>query len=233
MSRPVSPEIIDTMVDLFDNPAFSDVVFKFPRRRGAGFRTIYASKKLLSRRSEYFQSLFQGGFAEGSQLSGREFSRHSAMPTSRPICRPTSKPVKGVFKSPLLEELDELDEDDSDADSDYEGSTDGDEDVDPAAVTAMEVELPRAATPVSTTVTPINPNSNLLEQPARTGSELPTSYHQTCGMDDALRAMTPESVQSDSDDCSPIRRQPAPSKTRPISPPVVPSMQTIVVRDTA
>lgn len=149
MVRPVSPEIVDTMVDLFDNPAYSDVVFKFPRRRGSGYRSIYASKKLLSRRSEYFHAMFEGGFAESNPSSLHETGRPSSIPV--PVGRKHNLPVSRCHRPPpvrppVLDDLDEIDDDDSDADSDLDDSLD-ERDLMPSG--PMELEPPRKLSPVS------------------------------------------------------------------------------------
>lgn len=53
--------------------------------------------------------------------------------------------------------------------------------------------------------------------------------------EDIVRAMTPESLKSDCEDCpQPIRVTKEPLTTmRAMAPPATPSMQTIVIRDAA
>lgn len=150
-ARPVSPEIVDTMVDLFDNATYSDVVFKFPRRNGVGYRTIYASKKLLARRSEYFRAMFEGGFAESTPSSYlHESSRPSNIPI--PVTRKHNLPATRCLRPPpvrppVLEDFDEIDDDDSDADSDFDEEIDREEqELIPAG--PMELESPRKVTSV-------------------------------------------------------------------------------------
>ncbi|KAG8907265.1 hypothetical protein FRB99_004959 [Tulasnella sp. 403] len=201
--RTVPIDVMDTIVDLFDNPAYSDVVFQFPKRRGNGFKSIYASKKILVRRSEYFRSLFEGGFAEGLAPA---ISRGGFGPgPNRPMrgCPPRLK---------LLSDLDELDDDDSDADSDYDTS-----DSEAEVESWMEVELPRAASPA------------MLSPRREPPCEPRIDAHPG---EDIVRAMTPESLPSD-EDCPPPRMKESITSSRVVAPPATPNMQTVVIRDAA
>lgn len=74
MAEPIShivpPVLVHAMGSLLDDPEHSDVVFHLhPSRRRAkgGFpeiRKIYAIRKILAARSEYFRLMFEGGFQE-------------------------------------------------------------------------------------------------------------------------------------------------------------------------
>jgi hypothetical protein len=117
--RAVPMDVVDTLADMFDDPAYSDVVFKFPTKRGSmrgspSYRTIYANKRILSRRSEYFRSLFGGGFAESLPFGGfaSPISQYGALHNSG------SKGPTLVTSS--LDVDFGIDDDDSDADSDYD-----------------------------------------------------------------------------------------------------------------
>ncbi|KZT64613.1 hypothetical protein DAEQUDRAFT_732388 [Daedalea quercina L-15889] len=79
--RSMAPRgLLDTMGGLLDDPLYSDVVFILPRRDKsvAAARRIYAARKLL-RRVEYFDAMFNSGFAEASfsALSGNTVSGES------------------------------------------------------------------------------------------------------------------------------------------------------------
>ncbi|KAG8852936.1 hypothetical protein FRB96_008455 [Tulasnella sp. 330] len=213
-SRPISPEIIDTMVDLFDNPAHSDVVFKFPNRHGPGYKSLYASKKVLARRSEYFKSMFEGGFAESSYSSSLDAGRLSSVTPSRLSSRYTASHLKLPARPSVLDDLDDVDDDDSDADSDYDAPSE--DECEFMTAGSMEVELPRPASPIS-------------------DHRRQVTYLQSCDGDDVVRPMTPESAHSDSDESSgglqPLVRS---TVRRPMAAPAMASsMQVVIVRDTA
>jgi hypothetical protein len=53
----VPRDLLGSVGSLLDDPCYSDVEFVLPpRRRGGKTRRIYASKKLLAGRAEYFQT---------------------------------------------------------------------------------------------------------------------------------------------------------------------------------
>ncbi|KAG8697189.1 hypothetical protein FRC08_006682, partial [Ceratobasidium sp. 394] len=63
--------LLGSVGSLLDDPCYSDVEFVLPaRRRGAKTKRIYASKKLLAGRAEYFQTMFSSGFAEAAPDMG-------------------------------------------------------------------------------------------------------------------------------------------------------------------
>ncbi|KAH9890071.1 hypothetical protein C8Q73DRAFT_653179 [Cubamyces lactineus] len=66
--HPVPRDLLDTIGSLLDDPVYSDVEFILPQRRKTEARKIYASRKLL-RRVEYFDDMFNSGFAEGSSYA--------------------------------------------------------------------------------------------------------------------------------------------------------------------
>ncbi|GJE88540.1 MATH domain-containing protein [Phanerochaete sordida] len=63
--QPVPKDLLDAMGSLLDDPAYSDVEFVLPRRRRRGHRSVYAARRLL-RRVDYFDTMFESGFAEGA-----------------------------------------------------------------------------------------------------------------------------------------------------------------------
>ncbi|KAH9925561.1 uncharacterized protein B0H18DRAFT_1008984 [Fomitopsis serialis] len=78
VSRHVVPKaLLDAMGGLLDDPVYSDVEFILPRqgRSMAPPRRIYAARQLL-RRVEYFDTMFNSGFAEASFSSLSENTRH-------------------------------------------------------------------------------------------------------------------------------------------------------------
>ncbi|GAB1521561.1 hypothetical protein RhiTH_004658 [Rhizoctonia solani] len=65
----VPRSLMASVGSLLDDPIYSDVEFVIPpRRRGGKSKKIWASKRLLSGRAEYFQTMFSSGFAEGASL---------------------------------------------------------------------------------------------------------------------------------------------------------------------
>ena len=63
----VPASLVDAYATLFDDPALSDVVFVFPTMQGGRrrrTRRLYASKRILASRSEYFRDAFSGAWAE-------------------------------------------------------------------------------------------------------------------------------------------------------------------------
>lgn len=58
-------ELVMAYAALFNSPTHSDVVFVVaPRRPGARPKKLFAIKKILAMRSEYFASMFEGGWSE-------------------------------------------------------------------------------------------------------------------------------------------------------------------------
>lgn len=58
--------LMDAVGSMLDDPLYSDVEFVLPARKRSGkTKRIYANKKILSR-AEYFDTMFQSGFAETS-----------------------------------------------------------------------------------------------------------------------------------------------------------------------
>lgn len=76
----VPPALIQAMGSLLDDPDHSDVVFVIRRRNrhpktGAIVtreRRIYAIKKILASRCEYFRDMFESGFAEADATAGSD-----------------------------------------------------------------------------------------------------------------------------------------------------------------
>lgn len=133
VARDVPMDVLDTLAEMFDDPAHSDVMFKFPSRKRSSngapsYRTIYANKKVLSRRSEYFKSLFNGGFAESSPVGICGGLINRVQPPSNTLSSRHPKPMLAMTEPEF-----DIDDDDSDADSDYdecEVSMEMDSDVD-------------------------------------------------------------------------------------------------------
>jgi hypothetical protein len=82
LSYAVPPVLVQAMGSLLDDPEHSDVVFLLhPSRRRASrgrpeVRKVYAIRKILAARSEYFKLMFEGGFqeAEAEDTSDEEGS---------------------------------------------------------------------------------------------------------------------------------------------------------------
>ncbi|EGN98449.1 hypothetical protein SERLA73DRAFT_109945 [Serpula lacrymans var. lacrymans S7.3] len=59
-------DLLSTFGSLLDDPAYSDVEFLLPRRgRYRGYRKIWGNRKILQR-ADYFDTMFNSGFAESS-----------------------------------------------------------------------------------------------------------------------------------------------------------------------
>ena len=96
----VPRDLLGSVGSLLDDPCYSDVEFVLPpRRRGGKTRRIYASKKLLSGRSEYFQMMFSSGFAEGAPDN---------LPESKPLASFEEPDYINVYSS-AAEDSDEED----------------------------------------------------------------------------------------------------------------------------
>ncbi|KAK4056182.1 hypothetical protein OIO90_002913 [Microbotryomycetes sp. JL221] len=108
----IPPDLVSAYASLFDDPEYSDVVFRIrpAKRPRAPERRLYAAKKVLAGRSDYFDAMFNSGFNEAVQL----VEVTSADPHS--FSRPPSQ----------FEELD--DEDENDFDSEDEDWDDDDDD---------------------------------------------------------------------------------------------------------
>lgn len=86
ISHVVPPVLVHAMGSLLDDPEHSDVVFYlYSRRRGNGktkkseVKKVYAIRKILSARSEYFRDMFESGFqeAEAEESSSEEEAVYS------------------------------------------------------------------------------------------------------------------------------------------------------------
>lgn len=77
VTHPVPPVLIQAMGSLLDDPEHSDVVFYLPPRRRrlrerGETRKVYAIRKILAARSEYFRDMFESGFCEAEAESSSE-----------------------------------------------------------------------------------------------------------------------------------------------------------------
>lgn len=86
ISHVVPPVLVHAMGSLLDDPEHSDVVFYlYSRRRGNGktrkpeVKKVYAIRKILAARSEYFRDMFESGFqeAEAEESSSEEEAVYS------------------------------------------------------------------------------------------------------------------------------------------------------------
>ncbi|KAG0146591.1 hypothetical protein CROQUDRAFT_107077 [Cronartium quercuum f. sp. fusiforme G11] len=74
LKRSIPLDLLQAYSSLFNDPTYADVVFHI-RRPSRKLKKLYASKKILVRRSEYFGDMFDSGFAESSKLNqGERFS---------------------------------------------------------------------------------------------------------------------------------------------------------------
>ncbi|CDU25313.1 uncharacterized protein SPSC_05147 [Sporisorium scitamineum] len=180
----VPPALIQAMGSLLDDPDHSDVVFVIRRRRrhpqtGAIVtreRRIYAIKKILASRCEYFRDMFESGFAEGDVNAGSD----DEMDDDHPLAsRGVGQDQLGLMNSAFPPSTDQ------DQDDDELGLEDSDEEMDVDEVYEMgrssfndqhrnsEGNLARSMGP-----TPIAPKSNRSETSAsrrvrETSSDVP------------------------------------------------------------
>ncbi|GAA6064057.1 hypothetical protein JCM10212_006793 [Sporobolomyces blumeae] len=64
-------DLVSSFASLFDDPEYSDIVFRIRPEDGEGKRKgkekrLYAAKKILAGRSEYFRDMFNSGFTEST-----------------------------------------------------------------------------------------------------------------------------------------------------------------------
>lgn len=103
----VAPSLIKAMGSLLDNPEFSDIIFlvyKSPhqgRKRGCRLHKIYANKQILSSRSEYFRSMFEGDFKEGAmRYSSDDDSKDWRKETMRDVAETSPNLSPNGFADP-------------------------------------------------------------------------------------------------------------------------------------
>lgn len=143
----VPRDLLGSIGSLLDDPCYSDVEFVLPpRRRGGKTRRIYASKKLLAGRAEYFQTMFSSAFAEGAQdtLTG----------STRPLTSIDESDYVNVYSNAA----EDSDEEDAELDDmAWEVSSDAGlvgKSTDDGGVISDTPGLPAALVPVPTVVTP-------------------------------------------------------------------------------
>ncbi|CBQ68397.1 conserved hypothetical protein [Sporisorium reilianum SRZ2] len=125
----VPPALIQAMGSLLDDPDHSDVVFVIRRKRrhpktGAVVtreRRIYAIKKILASRCEYFRDMFESGFAEGDVNAGSDDEMDDDHPLSRGVGQDQLGLMNSAFpSSPHEDDDDELGLEDSDEEMDVD-----------------------------------------------------------------------------------------------------------------
>ncbi|KAM0787001.1 hypothetical protein ACM66B_006270 [Microbotryomycetes sp. NB124-2] len=113
----IPPDLVSAYASLFDDPEYSDVVFRIqpakrPRTRE---RRLYAAKKILSGRSEYFEAMFTSGFNESAiQLTTADPSTHSRAPSQFEELEDDGND---------FDEDEDWDDDDSEAETDEDGNS--------------------------------------------------------------------------------------------------------------
>ncbi|MBW0486767.1 hypothetical protein O181_026482 [Austropuccinia psidii MF-1] len=77
IKKPIPLDLLEAYSSLFNDPLYSDICFKIirrirrpdPNRKSRIIvRKLYASKKILIKRSEYFSTMFESGFAESTAV---------------------------------------------------------------------------------------------------------------------------------------------------------------------
>lgn len=128
----VPPALIEAMGSLLDDPDHSDVVFVIRRKRrhpktGAIVtqeRRIYAIKKILSSRCEYFRDMFDSGFLEADATVGSDDETEDDHPAGSVPSRGVGQDQLGLLNSTFStagdDEDDELGLEDSDEEMDVD-----------------------------------------------------------------------------------------------------------------
>ncbi|BGP37063.1 hypothetical protein JCM10449v2_000967 [Rhodotorula kratochvilovae] len=122
----VPKTLIHAYASLFDDPDYSDVVFRIrPEGRSATGRTrekrLYAAKKVLAGRSEYFDMMFSSAFSE-AKLTRPSTSRRDSRPT--PTTTSGAHPLRSATGGGVSGEEDSDDEEENDEDSGWDEDDD-------------------------------------------------------------------------------------------------------------
>ncbi|GAC92490.1 hypothetical protein PHSY_000043 [Pseudozyma hubeiensis SY62] len=130
----VPPALIQAMGSLLDDPDHSDVVFVIRRKRRhpktgvivTRERRIYAIKKILASRCEYFRDMFESGFAEGDATTGSDDEVNDDASLAHATSRGVGQDGLGLITSSAFpssvddDDDDELGLEDSDEDMDVD-----------------------------------------------------------------------------------------------------------------
>ncbi|KAF6757529.1 hypothetical protein DFP72DRAFT_891381 [Ephemerocybe angulata] len=102
--------LLDTIGSLLDDPVYSDVQFVIAKRGhdSKTARRIWASKKILSSRAEYFATMFNSNFSEGLG-TGLSVSHETPRISSRSL---GSGSPRSSFSSSIMDEFEDSDDED-------------------------------------------------------------------------------------------------------------------------
>lgn len=203
----VPPALIQAMGSLLDDPDHSDVVFVIRRKRrhpktGAIItreRRIYAIKKILASRCEYFRDMFESGFAEGDATTGSDDEMDEDLPLTSATSRGVGQDGLGLTSSgafpPSSEDVDdELGLEDSDEEMDVDEVYEMGRSHFPDQHRSSEAGLPRYSA-LATATTPLKPATGSSDSAAarrtrETSSDVPQLT--------ALTSNQPPTLPSDS-----------------------------------
>ncbi|GAA5820780.1 hypothetical protein JCM11251_003157 [Rhodosporidiobolus azoricus] len=207
--------LVSAYASLFDDPDYSDVVFRIRpekvegRRRKVKEKRLFAAKKILAGRSEYFEMMFSSGFSEGSlppsSTTSTSTSRRLASSSRRP------RPSSAVNELDDEGELSPSDGEDglfSSGDESSSGETDPgwdeDDDSDPAGDEGEQVETEYEDGPDSAQEgTPKIAFPTTSAGPVMSPLSAPSPAHQAPASPDAARARrsrTSSASLTDTDD---------------------------------
>ncbi|GAA6048051.1 hypothetical protein JCM3770_000167 [Rhodotorula araucariae] len=217
----VPKTLIHAYASLFDDPDYSDVVFRIrPEGRSALGRArekrLYAAKKVLAGRSEYFDMMFSSAFSEAT-LTRPSVPRRDSRPTPttttgmHPLRSTTAETGGGA--SGLEDSGDDEDDDDSGWDEDDDSGvdeSDEDDDGDAYGEEALYSAASVAPTIPSTAPLPAAPASDAAQEPAafptmHSAPESPEAA-RTIGADAQRRSRTSSVDLSDDERPSPRGR---------------------------
>ncbi|GAA5861912.1 hypothetical protein JCM1840_006872 [Sporobolomyces johnsonii] len=150
----IPKDLVNSFASLFDDPDYSDVVFRIrPESTGkqkVREKRLYAAKKVLAGRSEYFDMMFNSGFTESTYTTYPAASTSTSADASHVFAELNDE---GEFEFSSDEDDESgFDEDDDSAvdESDVEDEElDGDEHYTPSSLPADQGRTFPAAAPVS------------------------------------------------------------------------------------
>ncbi|GAA5919549.1 hypothetical protein JCM1841_001004 [Sporobolomyces salmonicolor] len=176
----IPKDLVNSFASLFDDPDYSDVVFRIrPESTGkqkVREKRLYAAKKVLAGRSEYFDMMFNSGFTESTYTTYPAASTATSTDASQAFDELNDE---GEFESSSDEDDDSgFDEDDDSAvdESDREDEElDGDEHHTPSSLLTGQTHTFSAAAPaspdVSTSASTVRPAESISSAPrSRTSS---------------------------------------------------------------
>ncbi|BGP13051.1 hypothetical protein JCM10213v2_000970 [Rhodosporidiobolus nylandii] len=183
----IPKDLVSAYASLFDDPDYADIVFRIRpengRKAGNGRvkeKRLYAAKKVLAGRSEYFETMFNSGFTESTLPGAARSASHTRTVTLSELDDEGELSLEGESSSSFDSEDEGWDEDDDsqvdERDSQDDEGDEGDAEslANPARVPALST-TPAPSDQLFPTTALRSPNSssapsNTLERPVVTSS---------------------------------------------------------------